>query len=325
MRADAPIVRNDPAASVWLFISSVPADSETRRPSDGPTDIASTNCHVPVPAETVMGTLMTTPFDVNVRVPLVPPSVVVPVPETVVEAVPSTTLPRIVKNDGSVSAPKYPTVSKTPIEVEDENVSEYDPLVTYIFRSDTPGFTVHVPAVRLMSTRLDPEVVKLVDVTLSTVPVALPLITILPVPNAIVRVLVLFVVVVLVVVYLFLEDVIEFFDCLLIHYESGIINYDKRNRSEKIQTDVAFAIESIEKNLSSIDKTNKQLILVHNSFSTEEVLQTNYFRELLYNLEHSIHHQALIKVALHNFPHIALSESFGVAPSTLEYRKQCAQ
>ena len=122
-----------------------------------------------------------------------------------------------------------------------------------------------------------------------------------------------------------MRHIIELMGCLLDNYEQGIINYDNRNRNIQIQSDVNCAISILEKQLTIIDKQNKQLSLIHNCFSTEEVLPTNYFRELLYNLEHSIHHQALIKVALHNLPHIKIPSSFGVAPSTLEYRKQCAQ
>lgn len=122
-----------------------------------------------------------------------------------------------------------------------------------------------------------------------------------------------------------MRHIIELMGCLLDNYEEGTINYDIRNRNIHIQSDVNYAISVLEKQLTSIEKQNKQLSLVHNCFSIEETLPTNYFRELLYNLEHSIHHQALIKVALYNFPHITISDSFGVAPSTLEYRKQCVQ
>ena len=122
-----------------------------------------------------------------------------------------------------------------------------------------------------------------------------------------------------------MRHIIELMGCLLDNYEQGIINYDNRNRNIQIQSDVNCAISVLEKQLTIIDKQNKQLSLIHNCFSTEEVLPTNYFRELLYNLEHSIHHQALIKVALHSLPNIKIPSSFGVAPSTLEYRKQCAQ
>ena len=122
-----------------------------------------------------------------------------------------------------------------------------------------------------------------------------------------------------------MRHIIELFGCLLENYDYGLINYDDRKRDVLLQTDKNEAIAIIEKYLLELDKPNKELSLTYNCFSTIELLQTNYYRELIYNLEHSIHHQALIKVALHSLPHIKIPSSFGVAPSTLEYRKQCAQ
>lgn len=122
-----------------------------------------------------------------------------------------------------------------------------------------------------------------------------------------------------------MRHIIELFGCLLENYDYGLINYDDRKRDVLLQTDKNEAIAIIEKYRSELDKPNKSLSLTHNCFSDTETLETNYFRELLYNLEHSIHHQALIKVALYRLPHIKMADSFGIAPSTLEYRKQCAQ
>jgi hypoxanthine-guanine phosphoribosyltransferase len=49
------------------------------------------------------------------------------------------------------------------------------------------------------------------------------------------------------------------------------------------------------------------------------------FRELLYNLEHCIHHQALIKVVVLQSSTVFVNDNFGVASSTIEYRNRCAQ
>jgi hypothetical protein len=122
-----------------------------------------------------------------------------------------------------------------------------------------------------------------------------------------------------------MRHIIELFSCLIENYENGVINYDDRKRDIILQTDKSEAISTLKKYLEELNKPNKSLSLVHNCFSTFELLPTNYFRELIYNLEHSIHHQALIKVALQNLRHIKVSESFGIAPSTLEYRKKCVQ
>ena len=104
-----------------------------------------------------------------------------------------------------------------------------------------------------------------------------------------------------------MRHIIELFDCLLSNYNNGIINYDDRKRDFRIQSDVNFAISMLENQLDSIEKPNKELSLVHGCYSNEEPLTTNYYRELLYNLEHSIHHQALIKVALFGFKNIEIS------------------
>jgi hypothetical protein len=122
-----------------------------------------------------------------------------------------------------------------------------------------------------------------------------------------------------------MRHIIELFGCLIENYENGVINYDDRKRDIILQTDKSEAISTLKKYLEELNKPNKSLSLVHNCYSTFELLPTNYFRELIYNLEHSIHHQALIKVALQNLRHIKVSESFGIAPSTLEYRKKCVQ
>jgi hypothetical protein len=74
-----------------------------------------------------------------------------------------------------------------------------------------------------------------------------------------------------------------------------------------------------------LEKENKKIELQQIVDGEEIRVESNYLRELLYNLEHCIHHQALIKVAVLQNPTILLSENFGVAHSTIEYRKQCAQ
>ena len=121
------------------------------------------------------------------------------------------------------------------------------------------------------------------------------------------------------------RHIIEMFQCLLNSYESGLLNYDDRERNNLIQTDTNFAIQSINDIIKCIERENKNIVLKQLLFKAYTVIETNYFRELLYNLEHCIHHQALIKVAIFQLEDIQLTETFGIAPSTIEYRKQCAQ
>lgn len=121
------------------------------------------------------------------------------------------------------------------------------------------------------------------------------------------------------------RHIVEMFQCLENNYYSGIVNYDKRPRNILIQTDTTFAISQIVAIQSLLEKENKKIELQQIIDNEEVRIESNYFRELLYNLEHCIHHQALIKVAVLQSETIFVNENFGVARSTIEYRKQCAQ
>ena len=103
------------------------------------------------------------------------------------------------------------------------------------------------------------------------------------------------------------------------------MNYDRRNRDYRIQTDTHFALQCIADIKKQLEKENKKLLLEQIVDEEELHIESNYFRELLYNLEHCIHHQALIKVAVLQLEHLQIDANFGVARSTIEYRNQCAQ
>lgn len=121
------------------------------------------------------------------------------------------------------------------------------------------------------------------------------------------------------------RHIIELYECLINNYQNGKINYDLRERNLQIQTQTKEAIKSIEDLINEINKENKTLFIEQGTCESILSIESNYFRELLYNLEHSIHHQALIKVGLLKFPTIQINENFGVARSTIEYRLKCAQ
>lgn len=121
------------------------------------------------------------------------------------------------------------------------------------------------------------------------------------------------------------RHIIELFQCAINSYEIGLLNYDNRERNLMIQTNPSFAIEKIDEICNTVEKENRELILESQFFDQISRMNTNYFREIIYNLEHCIHHQALIKVAVFQFEHLHVNENFGVAPSTIVYRNQCAQ
>lgn len=121
------------------------------------------------------------------------------------------------------------------------------------------------------------------------------------------------------------RHIIEMFQCLLGQYDSGVVNYDLRQRDKRLQTQTQWAISAMVGVLESIDRPDKKIELRQQVDDEPIRIESNYFRELLYNLEHCIHHQALIKVALVGRDGLQVSDHFGVARSTIEYRNQCAQ
>jgi len=121
------------------------------------------------------------------------------------------------------------------------------------------------------------------------------------------------------------RHIIEMFQCLQNQYTTGVVNYDNRQRNYLMQTNTSYARECISTIAAQLQKPDKYLQLQQQMDGHELLLDTNYYRELLYNLEHCIHHQALIKVALLQSGAVEVEEHFGVARSTIEYRKQCAQ
>jgi hypothetical protein len=79
---------------------------------------------------------------------------------------------------------------------------------------------------------------------------------------------------------------------------------------------------------ASLDKPDKELILeaIYDEHSDKPIrISTNFYREIAYNLEHTIHHMALIRVGINEVSNIRLPEDFGIATSTVKHRKQCAQ
>ena len=123
------------------------------------------------------------------------------------------------------------------------------------------------------------------------------------------------------------RHIIELYQCLLWGYDAGMVNYEMRKRDINIETDCRLAIQLISGLCEQIALENKEITL-YRSFSLDTIpveISSNYFRELVYNLEHTIHHMALIRVGINELTNVKVSDKFGVAPSTLQYRTSCVQ
>jgi hypothetical protein len=126
------------------------------------------------------------------------------------------------------------------------------------------------------------------------------------------------------------RHVVEFYECLLKGVHQQEINYDKRERNLQIETNIEYTLNIIEGIIAALEQQKVdvpiKLAMEYQANETFHVTST-YFRELVYNIEHAIHHFAIMSIAVKaSFPEITLAENFGTAYSTIQYQeKQCAQ
>jgi uncharacterized damage-inducible protein DinB len=124
---------------------------------------------------------------------------------------------------------------------------------------------------------------------------------------------------------------LDHFGCLLRALDSGLVDYDRRDRDVRLETDRGFALgfsRTLLSTLERIDLTSLEVpVLVRSEVSYEPgkaaLTRSSLGRELVYAIAHGIHHYALIGV-MARIQGLRLPETFGVAPSTLVHRREAA-
>jgi len=116
---------------------------------------------------------------------------------------------------------------------------------------------------------------------------------------------------------------IEFYQCLIAQAKSETINYSLRQRDLSIETEPLVALNAINEIINNLENLDLEaLIVLHTSKEEAVAIKSTIGRELHYNIEHCIHHLALIKVSLNMVcPDMELPDHFGFAPSTIQHRK----
>lgn len=123
-----------------------------------------------------------------------------------------------------------------------------------------------------------------------------------------------------------LRHTLEFYLCLEAGFKSGVVNYDKRAHDKLIESDKFIAIATINRIKDFVEQQKDdaplQLEVAYELDSEESIsMQTNYFRELTYNIEHAVHHMAIMKIGVREVaPYVKLSSDFGIAASTIRYQ-----
>lgn len=125
-----------------------------------------------------------------------------------------------------------------------------------------------------------------------------------------------------------IRHTLEFFICLKNGMNVALINYDKREHDKTIEKDRKIALSIINEISEFLEQfhTDEELLLELSYGENEEEvsqIKSNFSRELAYNIEHGVHHMAIIKIgALALRPTLELPTDFGVASSTLRYRNK---
>ena len=118
------------------------------------------------------------------------------------------------------------------------------------------------------------------------------------------------------------RHVIELLQCAVDGYYTGTVDYISRTRNLLLETDIELAYVTLQQLINNIRHKDVQLKMVVENTGDEtgpEVF-TTYYREIVYNTEHTIHHLALIKVALIEMKLSIVDKNFGMAGSTIKYR-----
>lgn len=128
-----------------------------------------------------------------------------------------------------------------------------------------------------------------------------------------------------------LRHTLEFFLCLEKGVAQGLINYDKRAHDKLIETDKFIALSTLDRIAGFIQQLNSSRSLTlevsYDLTSDRAVtIDTNALRELVYNIEHAVHHMAIMKIGVREIAgYIDLPADFGIAASTIRYQQESAR
>lgn len=123
-----------------------------------------------------------------------------------------------------------------------------------------------------------------------------------------------------------IRHTLEFFICFEQGFEHGVINYDKRGHDKLIETDKFIALNAIQRIKNFIDELTEKPLRLEVGYDLEKddflTIETTATRELVYNIEHAVHHMAIMKIGIREIAgYIKLPPDFGIAASTIRYKE----
>jgi hypothetical protein len=118
------------------------------------------------------------------------------------------------------------------------------------------------------------------------------------------------------------RHILEFYECLFITRRDDTVCYDDRKRNILLEENARYAGDYIIEIIDHVEKAdiNKRLVLKAKYGKADVLMESSLFREMTYNIEHTVHHLAIIRIAANTeLGYIRLSGNFGYAHSTLKY------
>lgn len=120
---------------------------------------------------------------------------------------------------------------------------------------------------------------------------------------------------------------LNFVEAVLNGLETGSIDYKRRVRDPRVETNRLFAAARSEAAIAKLEITSRGKLMSEVLVSSEVDALVRHrsmlSREMEFVHSHTVHHHALIAERLAELA-IEVKKGFGVAPSTLEYWKQKA-
>jgi len=122
------------------------------------------------------------------------------------------------------------------------------------------------------------------------------------------------------------RHILEFYVCFKEGYAARVVNYDLRRRDFSIEQNRNVAIDAIANITEWIATEKSSVLYLEGGYGESELhvfsIPSNFDRELVYNIEHAIHHMAIIKIAGTSLYQYSFPTNFGIADSTLNHQTQ---
>ena len=119
------------------------------------------------------------------------------------------------------------------------------------------------------------------------------------------------------------RHIIDFYLCFINGIKNKFIDYDKRERNTKVENDKEYAIQTISAIIDQLNNgyLNTPITINLNLSITKSSLKSSLERELMYIVDHAIHHGHIIQIFIKNHHPNYYNNIEFYSPSTLDYIK----